>query len=99
MEKENEKMNELFEQYNRLKEADEFNKQFRVNLIHYRQLLANIKRIEDLAKWQVENYTNKDYYRGQADICHKILVDANYYTQEQQKSSGWKTPSGQGTMM
>ena len=99
MEKENEKMNELFEQFDRLKQTDKFIEEFRVNLIHYRNLLANIKRIEDTAKWNQKNFENKDYYRGQADICHKILIDANYYTKEQTKSSGWGTPSGQGSLM
>jgi len=99
MEKENEKMNELFEQFGRLKEVNKFIEQFRVNLIHYRNLLANIERAEGVAKWQTENCTNKDYFRGQADMCKKILIDANYYKQEQPKASGWNTPSGQGTIM
>ncbi len=99
MKKENEKMNELFEQFDRLKQTDKFIEEFRVNLIHYRNMLANVKRLEDLAKWQVENCTNKDYFRGQVDMCYKILTDANYYTQEQLKSSGWGTPNGQGSLM
>tara|TARA_R110002020_G_scaffold115102_1_gene264718 strand:- start:4143 stop:4436 length:294 start_codon:yes stop_codon:yes gene_type:complete len=67
--------------------------------VKYYNLLAKIERFEGLAEWHKENSTNKEYYRGQADALHLILLDEGFYEQEQVKAKGFGRPSGGGRIM
>ena len=100
MKKENEKISDLQNRVKQVQASRDLIDKVRVDLIHYGNLLSNIKTEEEISKRMIDfEKDKKDYWRGRADVCHKILLEAGYYEAEQLKRSGWDVPRSGGSSL